>query len=256
MAGRWDGCVGEENLMAVEVACQCGKRFAAQPHLMGKTVKCPVCGQPITIPSSEAVPNQAACVVACQCGQRFRAQPHLAGKQVGCPKCGRTIQVPGQEAPVVADVIPDELASVDDGFSYGVSEPVALAPEIRGAAARALSNRSASGRAEPMPDSAQMACGALAGLGALMMVLVIGIHSISGPGDIDEFGQNLSAVIICLAIAAMVSALMVWLRAPLAQVAGGLVALCVLLFFPIGTIFSLFILFKLLDEETVRYLRR
>jgi hypothetical protein len=34
------------------VSCQCGKQLRAQPHLAGKTVKCPACAQALQIPSS------------------------------------------------------------------------------------------------------------------------------------------------------------------------------------------------------------
>jgi len=40
--------------MSIVVRCQCGRSFAAQPHLAGKQVNCPVCGSPIVIP----VPQQ------------------------------------------------------------------------------------------------------------------------------------------------------------------------------------------------------
>jgi hypothetical protein len=34
------------------VSCQCGKQLRAQPHLAGKTVKCPACARALQIPSS------------------------------------------------------------------------------------------------------------------------------------------------------------------------------------------------------------
>ena len=78
--------------MTIAVACQCGKRFAAKPELAGKRVKCPSCGQPLTVPGSaapQAVSASAAAatpvVVTCECGGRFQAGPHLLGKQVACP---------------------------------------------------------------------------------------------------------------------------------------------------------------------------
>jgi hypothetical protein len=38
--------------MPIPVACACGQKFAAQDRLAGKTVKCPKCGQPISIPAA------------------------------------------------------------------------------------------------------------------------------------------------------------------------------------------------------------
>lgn len=48
--------------MPIPVACACGQKFAAQDRLAGKTVKCPKCGQPITIPgpAGGAPPGQPA----------------------------------------------------------------------------------------------------------------------------------------------------------------------------------------------------
>jgi len=88
------------------------------------------------------------------------------------------------------------------------------------------------------------------------VILVVGIHSVSGPGDIDAFGQTLSVLSICLAAAAIVSAVMIWLRVPvLGQVVGSLAALGALPAFPIGTLLSVFILIKLMDRETQAYLK-
>jgi hypothetical protein len=37
--------------MSVRVQCGCGKRLSARDELAGKRVKCPSCGQPVTVPS-------------------------------------------------------------------------------------------------------------------------------------------------------------------------------------------------------------
>jgi hypothetical protein len=37
---------------SIIVSCQCGKQLRAQPHLAGKTVKCPACARALQIPSS------------------------------------------------------------------------------------------------------------------------------------------------------------------------------------------------------------
>ncbi len=106
-----------------------------------------------------------------------------------------------------------------------------------------------------MPESAKMAGGGLFGLGIIIVVIVVGIHAISGPGDIDAFGQNLTAFSICLAVAAGVSAVLIWTGVPvIGLVTGSLVALCALPVFPIGTIFSVFIFLKLFDPQTRAYL--
>ncbi len=42
--------------MTIAVACPCGGRFAAQPHLAGKTVRCPNCQQPLRVPEPSPGP--------------------------------------------------------------------------------------------------------------------------------------------------------------------------------------------------------
>jgi len=102
--------------MAIHVECRCGKRFAAQPHLAGKQVACPVCGYLIAVPQDpQFSASGTANVVACECGKRFRAKPHLAGKTVRCPACQQPIHVPGvsfASVPSQASVRPS--SSVND----------------------------------------------------------------------------------------------------------------------------------------------
>jgi hypothetical protein len=64
----------------IEVACQCGKRFAARDALAGKTVACPACSAAITIPT----PNPAAAGVAGILDE-IGLQANAAG--LVCPKC-------------------------------------------------------------------------------------------------------------------------------------------------------------------------
>ncbi|MFO0902780.1 MAG: zinc ribbon domain-containing protein [Pirellulales bacterium] len=43
--------------MPIKVACRCGAAFAAPDHYAGKTVKCPKCAQPLTVPAPVAAPQ-------------------------------------------------------------------------------------------------------------------------------------------------------------------------------------------------------
>ncbi|MGI6416073.1 MAG: hypothetical protein ACOX1P_10415 [Thermoguttaceae bacterium] len=45
--------------MPIVVACRCGRRFRAIDELAGKLVRCPACGEPLAIPSTDA-PSPAA----------------------------------------------------------------------------------------------------------------------------------------------------------------------------------------------------
>ncbi len=90
--------------MPIVVTCRCGQKFAAQPHLAGKQVACPVCGQPLLVPRQPASPATARggtaagkkIPVACRCGRQFLAEPHLAGQRLGCPNCGQPTSAPGE----------------------------------------------------------------------------------------------------------------------------------------------------------------
>lgn len=106
-----------------------------------------------------------------------------------------------------------------------------------------------------MPESTQMAIAALGGLGLLVVVAVVGACYNSGPGDLDDFARGALILFICEAAGAWASAILIWLRVPVGQVTGGIVALGAFPFFPIGTGFSVFILMKLTNKETERYLR-
>ena len=72
------------------VSCSCGKSFRAQPHLAGKTVGCPACGQPIQVPAAPT----GSIPVRCRCGKAFAAPPNLAGTQAHCPSCRGVLLIP------------------------------------------------------------------------------------------------------------------------------------------------------------------
>ena len=83
--------------MTVPVDCTCGQRFRANSDLAGKRVRCPSCGNSLTVPRPQTPGStgvQQAMVVACRCGQQFKAQPELAGRTVNCPSCGAGLQIP------------------------------------------------------------------------------------------------------------------------------------------------------------------
>src|SRR5687767_6454599 len=46
--------------MPIPVTCQCGQSFAAGDHLAGRTVQCPKCKAPLTIPALGAPPMASA----------------------------------------------------------------------------------------------------------------------------------------------------------------------------------------------------
>ncbi len=103
------------------VSCTCGQSFRAQPHLAGKTVGCPSCGQPIHVPAPTPAPTPAAesIPVRCPCGQAFAAAPHLAGTQVRCPSCQGILSIPLSHNDLSAPTSP---APMDDPLGIGSME--------------------------------------------------------------------------------------------------------------------------------------
>lgn len=95
--------------MPVVVSCRCGKRFAAQDHLIGRQVPCPACGKSLAIaPAGSVAPG---IVVTCPCGRAFLAQEAHRGRQANCPSCHRVIRVPTVRPPTdsleLGDFAPD-----------------------------------------------------------------------------------------------------------------------------------------------------
>lgn len=106
--------------MPIKVSCSCGQSFAAKDEMAGKTVKCPKCKQPLTIPRAgsagrpSAPRGQGASAGAAQQAARANPQPtprvQPAGGDLGdlfdeigiaaaapdagppCPSCGKALK--------------------------------------------------------------------------------------------------------------------------------------------------------------------
>lgn len=116
------------------VECQCGSRFNAAEHLVGKRVPCPNCNRPLQV----ALRPAAGTVVICQCGGQFLAEPSLAGKQVACPTCHRPLAIPARatatkpsaavRVQAAPNPFPQPSNTRDDPFAAAASWPVASHP--------------------------------------------------------------------------------------------------------------------------------
>ena len=166
--------------MSIVVSCRCGQRFAAQPHLAGKQVACPVCGQALQVPRQPAAAPAAAArpaaptakkiPVACQCGSQFLAEPQLAGQRVGCPKCGQAISIPASAAAsrsAAVDLSADPLAAAVAMQSRAPAAPRIGAPSL---------GRAAPTRRKKKPFNPQpfIVGGLIAGAAVLVIALGIG----------------------------------------------------------------------------------
>jgi hypothetical protein len=93
--------------MPIRVKCRCQQQFDARDDLAGKTVRCPKCGSPITIPSPAAAAGaarQAAPAVPSMADllDEVGVKPRVA---TGCPGCG-------------AAYPPDAVLCVECGFNF------------------------------------------------------------------------------------------------------------------------------------------
>ena len=104
------------------VVCQCGQKIRATERLVGKTVRCPKCQQPVKIPADQATASvkkkspgdkiRAQCEA---CGTKLAVKPELAGKRVQCPKCKQPVKIPttnkGEGPPPVKTTPPKSPSS-------------------------------------------------------------------------------------------------------------------------------------------------
>jgi hypothetical protein len=115
--------------MPIAVSCRCGKRFAAPDTYAGKRVKCPGCGEGVSIPStngsSAARGKPDKISIKCSCGQVVAVVSELVGKAVKCPSCGGAIRVaiappspsePSSSRRIGLAAILDEVGAAKEGL--------------------------------------------------------------------------------------------------------------------------------------------
>ncbi|HET6880351.1 MAG TPA: HEAT repeat domain-containing protein [Pirellulales bacterium] len=89
--------------MSIPVVCQCGKKFQAKDEHAGLKTKCPVCGQPLTIPRAGEKPAASAAPPA---------PAAVANQSAPSPKAAAATAPPSYEGKRVADWL--DLLQVDD----------------------------------------------------------------------------------------------------------------------------------------------
>jgi len=94
------------------VKCDCGKQMRVVDDQAGRRVKCPGCGEVLTVPRP-AEPEPAPVVAAppgmldfkCdQCGKAMQARTEHAGKLVKCPGCEAKVRIPKPEEEEIEEV--------------------------------------------------------------------------------------------------------------------------------------------------------
>src|SRR5438270_176083 len=105
--------------MPVLISCQCGKQLRVPDEYAGRRVKCPVCGQPTSVPNGTAAtaPPQTAAYqppapppappglptatapagmirFTCgACGKQMQAKAEFAGRSTRCPGCQSAVLI-------------------------------------------------------------------------------------------------------------------------------------------------------------------
>lgn len=103
--------------MAIKVKCKCGKAFGVPEQHAGKRVKCPGCGQPISIPKPAGAQKNTAIRATCECGKTVAVKAELAGKRIKCPDCSKPIAIPGSAPATAAN--PSKPTPVSNTGSMG-----------------------------------------------------------------------------------------------------------------------------------------
>ncbi len=177
--------------MPIPTTCPCGKRVSAPDNLAGKTVKCPACQAPLTIPMSSGGANGAASAATstgkiaarCRCGKTFHVPAGLAGKKVKCPAC---------QEPVSIAVAKSAEMQIPNGMEVGGVG--SLLDEI-GFQKSAASHRCPECREDLAPDAILcIHCGYNLESGKQLKTKIVGRRTVSAGGHGGEFGGPAKAV--------------------------------------------------------------
>jgi Zn finger protein HypA/HybF involved in hydrogenase expression len=85
--------------MPIKFACpSCKKSISAREHLAGKSVKCPSCKQPLTVPAPVAAPADVEELALSVLAEKGAEQPAVESKPIefACPQCDEPVTVPGE----------------------------------------------------------------------------------------------------------------------------------------------------------------
>ncbi len=117
--------------MPIKVVCQCGQQFAAKDEMAGKRVKCPKCGQPLTIGAPQQAQPQQPPAQPQQ--PQAPATPAMSGglgdllDEIGSPA-----QASGPQCPACgAEVQPGAIICVECGFNSQTGERIQSAVQAQ-----------------------------------------------------------------------------------------------------------------------------
>ena len=105
--------------MPISVKCPCGKAFAADDSVRGKSVRCPGCGKTLRLASAHGASQSAdGLIVKCACGKLLRIKGVPAAAGLKCPSCAAPLklkaigpgasatgQAPGRSCPVCGQAV-------------------------------------------------------------------------------------------------------------------------------------------------------
>ena len=114
---------------------ECARKLKVPAHAAGKRVKCPGCGNVITVAAEQAPAASPAAdeflrFNCDQCGAKMKVRSSAAGRRVRCPKCSSAVTVPQPDAP--ADEPPQDEWG-DSGFGDNLLGDLASSEQSAGA---------------------------------------------------------------------------------------------------------------------------
>jgi len=168
--------------MPIPVTCRCGQSFAAGDHLAGRTVQCPKCKSPLTIPAPQAASTPAAGPAPQAPGgpgtifEDAKMRTFAAGKP-HCPSC-------------TAELPPNAVLCVKCGYHLQLGRRIGpqgagLAGDSHGSPAEALLARAARTLEEDKAEERKkmkegMPWWAVGGIFALALTFLIGMLLLPG----------------------------------------------------------------------------
>ncbi|MEN6385495.1 MAG: DUF5684 domain-containing protein [Phycisphaerales bacterium] len=188
----------------VKFECSCGFRKAVDDKYAGKNVRCPKCGQAVTVSTQKiAVPASNAIKAYCAlCNKKISVPPQYAGKKVKCPLCKTPLDVPAfpnsspqQPLPQTVKIPAQIQQSFDDVSGLADMEKTAkkveLPPELQPQMPAANAEQQApdfSDRMMPRKSivvkPASFPIGAL--IGITILIVVFGIFLNSKLGTVEK----------------------------------------------------------------------
>lgn len=111
--------------MVIRFTCPNGHRLSSPDNTVGRSGKCPQCGEIFKVPAQSTVsgkgsdtkvpsPNEEIIEFLCPNGHHLEGPARLAGRGGQCPHCGTRFQIPTLEEIAASAELPDDDHEVEE----------------------------------------------------------------------------------------------------------------------------------------------